>query len=266
VFIKRSPLWCDPRVKPPFRTARVNWGHPLATGLEACFLLNERAGPAYNLAGARHATGFTTAGRNPWDDQGFLGDGVTVLGSRVPMAPVRQYPVTVACALTMRAGTDGAAAVEFADTGGTGGEYISLYYVDTTPQLVYEVSSGGVAATCPAFTMNPFYDREYRVVGVSRSSTQHEIWINARLHVTATTAVTFPTITTFSLGCSFKAAPAGRAPWRGRLLWAAVWSRGLQPAEIAKLNAEPFTYLTPDTRGGKRVFPDEGLTWMIHSR
>jgi Concanavalin A-like lectin/glucanases superfamily len=263
VFIKRSPLWCDPRVKPPFRAVRVNWGHPLAVGLQGCFLLNERAGLAYNLAGARHATDFTNSGRNPWDDQGFLGDGVTVLGSRVPMAPVTQYPVTVACGLTVRAGTDGAAAVELAHTGGD--DYISIYYVDTTPQIVYGVGiTGGIFASCPA--LSPFTDREYRLAGVSRSSTQHELWVNGGLRSTASTAVTFPSINTFSLGCSFKNAPAGRAPWRGRLLWAAIWSRGLTPAEIAAVNTEPFTYLMPDTRGGKRVFPDEGLTWLIHSR
>lgn len=38
--------WGDPRVKPPFGSAEIDWGHPLATDLHDCVLLNEGGGTA----------------------------------------------------------------------------------------------------------------------------------------------------------------------------------------------------------------------------
>lgn len=62
---RRSPLWDDPRVKPPFG-ATINWGHPLARGLSFVMPINELGGPP-----------------NPiWIDQGRL----FTLGS-APFAP-----------------------------------------------------------------------------------------------------------------------------------------------------------------------------------
>ena len=43
-YIKRSPIWPDPRVKPPFRGSRVNFSHPLGRGLFGGWLFNEGAG------------------------------------------------------------------------------------------------------------------------------------------------------------------------------------------------------------------------------
>ena len=42
--IRRSPIWPDPRVKPPFGAAQITWGHPLAQGLSAYFPMNESGG------------------------------------------------------------------------------------------------------------------------------------------------------------------------------------------------------------------------------
>ena len=54
--IRRSPIWPNPRVKPPFGAAQINWGHPLAQGLTAVVLLNEGAGRPYNLLTGQIAT------------------------------------------------------------------------------------------------------------------------------------------------------------------------------------------------------------------
>jgi hypothetical protein len=45
----RSLLWPDPRVKPPFGAAEIDWGHPLTLGLLTAFLFNEGAGRPQNL-------------------------------------------------------------------------------------------------------------------------------------------------------------------------------------------------------------------------
>jgi len=44
----RSRLWPDPRVKPPYGAVEIDWAHPLATGLVACWLFNEGAGTVLN--------------------------------------------------------------------------------------------------------------------------------------------------------------------------------------------------------------------------
>ena len=52
----RSLLWPDPRVKPPFGVAEVEWGHPLARSLSALWLFNEEAGAAIDLVAGIPAT------------------------------------------------------------------------------------------------------------------------------------------------------------------------------------------------------------------
>lgn len=42
--VKRTPRWPDPRVKPPYGAAEIDWAHPLAQNLLACWLMNEGAG------------------------------------------------------------------------------------------------------------------------------------------------------------------------------------------------------------------------------
>lgn len=43
---RRSALWPDPRVKPPFGAAEIDWGHSLARGISAAWLFTEGAGQA----------------------------------------------------------------------------------------------------------------------------------------------------------------------------------------------------------------------------
>jgi hypothetical protein len=49
-YIKRSAIWPDPRLKPPFGAVEIDWSHPLARGLVSCFLLNEGGGSPLDLA------------------------------------------------------------------------------------------------------------------------------------------------------------------------------------------------------------------------
>jgi hypothetical protein len=52
----RSRQWPDPRVKPPYGAAEVDWGHPLARGLLAAWLLNEGGGGPRDLLGRGDGT------------------------------------------------------------------------------------------------------------------------------------------------------------------------------------------------------------------
>lgn len=46
---RRSHVWPDPRVKPPFGAVEIDRGHPLGASLQAAFLLNELGGPPIEL-------------------------------------------------------------------------------------------------------------------------------------------------------------------------------------------------------------------------
>lgn len=55
-YIKRSAIWPDPRVKPPFGSVEIDWSHPLAMHLVSCFLFNEGGGRPIDLATGLAAT------------------------------------------------------------------------------------------------------------------------------------------------------------------------------------------------------------------
>jgi Concanavalin A-like lectin/glucanases superfamily len=71
-YIKRSAIWPDPRVKPPFGSVEIDWSHPLAQGLVSCFLLNEGGGAPVDLVTANSATiipailGFASGSGGPY--------------------------------------------------------------------------------------------------------------------------------------------------------------------------------------------------------
>src|SRR5882762_944761 len=67
--IIRSPIWLNPRIKPPFGAVEVDWGHPLSAGLRILIPFNEGGGEVSTLfSGIKLAeigtsyNGFTTNG------------------------------------------------------------------------------------------------------------------------------------------------------------------------------------------------------------
>lgn len=52
IAVKRTPLWPDPRVKPPYGSVVVDPGHPLAPS-SLCLLMNEGGGAVSDLAGGQ---------------------------------------------------------------------------------------------------------------------------------------------------------------------------------------------------------------------
>jgi hypothetical protein len=84
-YIKRSAVWPDPRVKPPFGSVEIDWSHPLAQRLVSCFLLNEGGGPPLDLAtGLRGLLVSDSATVSPWSTRAagsYFKSGGTNLGS-----------------------------------------------------------------------------------------------------------------------------------------------------------------------------------------
>jgi len=68
----RSLLWPDPRVKPPFGAAEIDWGHPLANGLSVSHLFNELGGSRANNAAGGVAQGTVNLlGTSLWKPDGL---------------------------------------------------------------------------------------------------------------------------------------------------------------------------------------------------
>jgi len=76
--IIRSPIWPDPRVKPPFGAVEIDWGHPLSSRLAYAVVMNEGGGGPRSLVSQKRGIlngGITWA---PGEDGAALhGDGGT---------------------------------------------------------------------------------------------------------------------------------------------------------------------------------------------
>lgn len=62
--LRRSAIWSDPRVKPPFGSVEIDWGHPLTKELAFCALLNDRSSCPLDLVRRQLATPIN--GPLPW--------------------------------------------------------------------------------------------------------------------------------------------------------------------------------------------------------
>jgi hypothetical protein len=77
--VHRSPVWDDPRVKPPYGSVEVDWAHPMALNLVSAFLFNEAAGVPVNILNQAIATSFPD-GPGAWG-KGVKGSALSFQGS-----------------------------------------------------------------------------------------------------------------------------------------------------------------------------------------
>lgn len=76
-----SHIWSDPRVKPPYGSVEVDWGHSLSSNLRMLYLLNEMAGDVHGM-GAAPTVGslYTLGGTLPSWVTASTGPGVNFAG------------------------------------------------------------------------------------------------------------------------------------------------------------------------------------------
>ena len=89
--IRRSPIWPDPSVKPPFGATQINWGHPLVPSSAWFFStpggVNDTSDPQniFDAVTGRRATGNYTAGDFTYSPDGRFGiafEQATEIGDR----------------------------------------------------------------------------------------------------------------------------------------------------------------------------------------
>lgn len=238
VYIRRSPVWPDPRVKPPFGAVEVDRAHPLAQSLAWYYGFQEGAGPAVDLiTGFRFSTGSHTwkptvkgiAASFDGTSDGFNADD---LGSSYTL------PYSIA-ALAIPFSVSATAAN--ITSGGIGGLYSwqlrrdtaqwSFYHADTGDNLASE--PGGVVAGIPAFLVGTWDGadiRLYRDGGLKATTAVANMRNGQAWHI----------------GYDNFGAPQR---WDGEIVWVGWWKeRVLTSADVTALFAEPYRFLRPIIR------------------
>jgi hypothetical protein len=239
---RRSLLWPDPRVKPPFGAAEIDWAHPLALSLYAAFMLSEDGGSI--LSGLRDVRGVITAAG--WSATA-KGIGLTFNGTSafvdVPNFSVSGGRFSLAARVldsSPLVGTNGA----LFDSGGTDRLVISTNQGNwgSTAHALTLFDGGGVdlgaAQSCPHAVWNDI------VVSASGATNASAGYVNGVVTGTGTCAASTLSAAT-AIGSRFS---ENSLFYLGQLAHMFLYSRALGAADALWLHAEPYAMLRPIVR------------------
>jgi hypothetical protein len=187
-YIFRSPVWPDPRVKPPFGTGRLAPGHSLAANLCAAYLFNEGAGVRIHDAfGPNHCVASSSAAAT-WraTNNGLVlsnsGSGSIHRASAAGLPT--DYPFAIHAITQCNSGANGTHRHTGAYLGGGSARYaIGWSGTDTaTPTINYGAFGNGT---------NQTLNRRYAMTGIFHSATDRKLYINGQQVLTSTTNIAF---------------------------------------------------------------------------
>ncbi len=246
----RSLLWPDPRVKPPFGAAEIDWGHPLAVGLLNYFLFNEGGGrlpmdlriggsvlggagtPVWTTTANGLGISFTTAD----DLDVFSTAELNALGSTTS-----SYSVATLCGI---ANTGVSVRVSAKSTLSPDLHTWSFGKLATNKAVWIIYDGTNVPFVTSTMDVNDSVQRAY--VGVRNVPTDAlMLYINGALDgsVTDTTTATCATSGGFEINAERNAARA-----TSTMTYHGVWGRALTASEAQWLAAEPYAMLRPIVR------------------
>ena len=251
--IHRSPVWDNPRVKPPYGSVEIDGGHPLAQGLVSAMLFNEGAGPASDLVLERSGEPFTTSA-NPgaplWTvtSQGVEGDfSQAALGyyktpgfmennnSHFSVYFVGKFTTGAA---RYAGGIGGGASDRLSwgyDDGGAGLQWLFLF------NSVAFINSTLIPTTGHVYAMGMAYTRGSQMLFHEHSLTAKTVRI-ATISTASTPATGGPDI--HLVGCR----NTQDNFWSNSINRHYFWKRPLTAGEFLWLNAEPYAFLRPIIR------------------
>ena len=246
----RSLLWPDPRVKPPFGAAEVDFTHPMAGAVRGFWPLNEGGGLPLNLATGQLGTVVTT--RPVWTGSqaghGLLCDGssskravdYTVSG----LTNGTPFTVWVLCAPDSFVDVRNAMSSDFGSQprffqlrlGQTTGVYSFIPFNTAGTPFT---ASGGAATLGVLISLAGTITAAKAVTvwkdGVSQGTNTLTGTIGASSTPTSIRLGGYQGDTTVSL-------------FSGPLFAAGIWMRALSQAELLWLHAEPYAMLRPIVR------------------
>ena len=259
----------DPRVKPPFGAAEVDWGHPLTASLITRGLLNESGGPVYGLGQVvpvlaptaiirtvgPKGTGCAFDGTSSYlkGALGILPSGDVTVGAwvRTPAALINNYPQI--------GSLNG-------DASGVNGLNLYLYRPSAQNQFSFIVKTGGEAwgndwVLTPAGFVQPSTD--YFVCGV-RSGATMLVYVDGVLQGTdvgTAGAITYDASPTLQLGTKQSASVPTDANWSGIIYDYVLLNAAINSSEMLQLHVEPYAMLRP--RVPRRYFVPAAAGGML---
>lgn len=249
-YIKRSPIWPDPRVKPPFGSARLNPSHELAYKLTACWNLNEYGSRTIFEAATNDPGTLTNA--PAWGVTPF-GNGVRLISAsdqyvNCQNPPNLQITDDITVMMDYMVGSDFSSTRELLTKDkDTGGRAYTLDILDTAGARFY-INGGGGNDLVAESVVPAIYTRK-RAYGSYRTSDKLiSLYVDGKkvAEKTATTSG-IPTATANVL-LGRREYVGYTNPFDGWILRAMIWNRKLQDSEIAAVQAEPYSMFQPIIR------------------
>ncbi len=259
----RSLLWPDPRVKPPFGAAEIDWGHPLARGLRSYWTFVEGAGAVSDLVGQNLAV---LVGNPSWT--------ATAMRLAVTLDGSTQYLQCATSGLLLNGGgavtCSVAASIITTDAGRSGGRAIysergtsgnDIFKFDSL-----DIGLGGgnnIATTIRndggtllqahgAITVN---DGTPHLVILTKNGSAITLVVDGVVDTSPTWSGTDTFTDAVETRIGGDAADSG-AKWKGSIGLLSTWTRMLSRAEAKWFAAEPYAMLRPIVR--RRYFVPAG--------
>ena len=244
--IIRSPIWPDPRAKPPFGAARVNWAHPLARDMSTCLLFNEGGGKPQSPARETQGAGWSITGA-VWR----TGPGGKQLSfdntSKFVSYDTNNFPfgslVTVS-AVVIPDLVNSAVHSVFRDSTTT-----AIYLWSTNVWAGYSSPSNEILGTSTVVA-----GTTYRVTLVLTPAGRALYVNHAQERADVGTA-------TSGSGAIKIGSDDFSQHWSGGIISWCKWNRALSAADVAWLYNEPYSFLRPAIRRRYFVPAAGGATW-----
>jgi len=252
-------LWPDRRVKPQYGTVEIDWGHKLASGLDACWLFNEGGGTILDLT-KRGADATLSGGLNWVTGQGGIGidsphsDTVQATFSTRGL-PTSTNTLTMMAIFTMR----------------TLNPFNVLY--ETRSLVLQGLLLSSATGNPLTWAWNADGNDYGAATGLTLSTGR--VYLGVAAIAAGTTKMylvdlsNLGTMSTFNSGLSNTAqtmngswqfcvdSNGGSRGWDGHIYQAAMWERTLSDADVQTLAAEPYAFLREARR--RRIFVVAGV-------
>lgn len=243
----------DPRVKPPFGAAEIDWGHPLTAGLFALYLFSEGGGVPVDLCGhvgiTRTGATFVASALGPAMSFSGTTDRLTATQTPAADAPLSMaawfLPADVTVLGTVMGVSDGA--VTRYDLlyfrGDVGGNPVQHFCNGATTFSTGQSSNGVLGVN----TWN-------HVVTVTATASSRAAYLNGVKTADTTNIGSQATMDRLGIACR----PDAVQLFNGQIAFAAFWSTALSDELAAWLYAEPYAMLRPIVRRAWFSFPAGG--------
>jgi len=238
------------QIKPPPGTP-INWRHPLAQGLVACWPLNESSGTPYELANNRAASGIINATWAPspvGPSLSFAGNGyVQYIGSYL-CNTVYTPPFTILAWFNTTSSGAASRIINFGNTGTTT-PIVGLVWNSSIANSIAGLYRSDANSTSYYETYNAYNDGKWHcAVGVFVAGVAPAVYVDGAPPTSGGNAVG-----TVSGTCTQNVLTIGALTrtsvtlyFTGGINSPMVWNRALSPADIASITANPWQiYATP---------------------